>query len=298
MDSSEVEVMKCMSVRPELEWALHTPHGTARCGEGPDDFLVRLADVVRWFQRKQGLPFTVAVQRVIEGITADSLLHMFYLDGRSNGWARPMWVPTKFDRYLDGVPEEGGSSFFEWRAQSCIHSLRASWLMPSWELERLVNTGRPDGEPREYDSDKETPFEFCERRGGHVADFAIRISKANELWGWGHAAAAVALPDAVAGVQAAPAIETQGVIDWHSLVLHHKSLFISPAAWPESWRRIALVFHEAGHGARRGATTKKQMAEALGVARDTVDTLLNTARAERVEEVDRGWMLPVMVNGK
>ena len=126
---------------------------------------------------------------------------------------------------------------------------------------------------------------------------AVPIPVAFTLWGWGRAAAVVALPDAVTGTQAAPAIESQDVTDWPSLVQNHKSLFASPAAWPESWRRIALEFHESVNGAARGPTTKKRMAEALGVSPDTVNTLLNTARKERVEESNRRWMPNAVVNG-
>lgn len=294
MGESDWSILDGMSVTPEPGWVLHTPHGTARCGDGPDDYLVRLADVVRWFQNKHRLPFAVAVGRVIDRISVDSFQQMFFMD--EQGWARPMWEPSPWDEFAM-TPEEKALPYLEGRVLHCIRGLRSAWLMPVWEAEKFFNTGRPAGEPPEYDKERETVFEFIDRKGGSGAVSAVRMRVAHELWGWGRVVAAVAQPDTVAETTPAPAIETQDVTDWPSLVRYHKRLCESPAAWPAVWRRIALEFHESVRRAARGPTTKKRMAEALGISRDTVNTLLNDAREERAEEADGRWMLAAVVNG-
>ena len=193
MGNDELQAFEGMPVTPEPGWLLHTLHGIARCGEGPDDYLVRLTDVVRWFMKKRGLPLAVAVDRVLAGITAESFQHMFYLD--SFEFARPMWERSPWDEFSMS-PEEKAMPYLEGRVSGLVKRLRASWLMPDFELDKLVNSGIPPGEPLEFDSQHESAFDFSDRKNGGAAAFAIRMSAANTVWGWGSVAAAVALPAA------------------------------------------------------------------------------------------------------
>ncbi len=193
MGNDELQAFEGMPVTPESGWLLHTLHGIARCGEGPDDYLVRLTDVVRWFMKKRGLPLAVAVDRVLEGITPESFQHMFSLD--SFEFARPMWERSPWDEFSMS-PEEKAMPYLEGRVSGLVKRLRASWLMPDFELDKLVNSGIPPGEPLEFDSQHESAFDFSDRKNGGAAAFAIRMSVANTVWGWGSVAAAVALPAA------------------------------------------------------------------------------------------------------
>lgn len=237
---------------PEAEWALRTKHGTARCDDEPDGYLVRLADVVRWLQRVRGLPFAVAVGRVTDCITSDSIMHMFYLDGDGGGWARPIWEPTAWDKYFD--EDESELPWPENKVAHCITAVRASWLMPSWELERLANHGAPAGEPREYDSEKETPFDFSERRGGIPGCFAIRMRLANELWNWGRIAALGEQPKSVSSNSPGPALEAKDAIDWPSLVRYRRQFIKTPAQSRPKWlpSHVAVLAERLGSECESG----------------------------------------------
>jgi len=276
MDGLDKQV-GAMPYKPEPEWALRTKHGTARCDDEPDGYLVRLADVVRWLQRVRGLPFAVAVDRVTTCITSDSIMHMFHLDGDSGGWARPMWEPTAWDKYFS--EDESELPWPENKVAHCITAVRASWLMSSWELERLVNHGVPPGEPREYDSEKETPFDFSERRGGIPGCFAIRMRLANELWGWGRVAAVQAQPEAVTSTQQ---LQAQDVNDWPSLVRYRLQFIETPAQSRPKWLPAHVEVlaerlrseHECGKG--RGAL--RRLAEEMEGTHQALRDLLKRHR--------------------
>ena len=241
MGNDELQAFEGMPVTPESGWLLHTLHGIARCGEGPDDYLVRLADVVRWFMKKRGLPLAVAVDRVLEGITPESFQHMFSLD--SFEFARPMWERSPWDEFSMS-PEEKAMPYLEGRVSGLVKRLRASWLMPDFELDKLVNSGIPPGEPLEFDSQHESAFDFSDRKNGGAAAFAIRMSAANTVWGWGSVAAAVAQPAAVPSATAAPGIQTQDiapaigpqdVTDWPSLVQYRQQFVGVPPQQRPAW---------------------------------------------------------------
>lgn len=264
MDNAPANAYEGMAITPEPGWLLHTPHGTARCGDGADDYLVRLSDVVRWFMKKRGLPLAVAVRRVLEGITPESFRQMYFL--HEQDWARPMWEPSPWEQFAM-TPEEQALPYFEGRVRWLIRRLRADWLMPSWEAERFFNDGMPAGEPPEYVKDREPPFDFLDRVGS-TAGFSIRMSVAHELWGWGSVATAVALPEAVPSATAAPVTQTQDtapaigpqdVSDWPSLVQYRHQLVDVPDKQRPVWsfEHVAILAgrmnEEYRAGRRRGA---------------------------------------------
>jgi len=279
VDGVDVET-GAMPYVPEAEWSLHTKHGTARCGEEPEGYLVRLADVVRWLQRVRGLPFATAVQRVTDCITPVSIMHMFYLDGDGGGWARPMWVPTAWDKYFS--EDESEMPWPENKVAHCITAVRASWLMPSWELERLANHGRPAGESREYDAEKETPFEFSERRGGIPGCIAIRMRLANQLWGWGRLAASEVQPDPVSGNPPVSALEAQDVIDWPSLVRYRLQFIETPAQSRPKWApphvEVLSKRLRGEHESGKGLGALRRLADEIGITRQALDGLLKKHR--------------------
>lgn len=281
MGNDELQAFEGMPVTPEPGWLLHTLHGIARCGEGPDDYLVRLADVVRWFMKKRGLPLAVAVDRVLAGITAESFQHMFSLD--SIEFARPMWERSPWDEFSMS-PEEKAMPYLEGRVSGLVKRLRASWLMPDFELDKLVNSGIPPGEPLEFDRQHESAFDFSDRKNGGAAAFAIRMSVANTVWGWGSVAAAVAQPEAVPSTTAAPAIQTQDiapaigpqdVTDWPSLVRYRRQFLDLPEKqqrpdWLEGHIEIVAAKVQAECAAGRGKGAVKRLANELGIKRQTL----------------------------
>lgn len=298
MSEADFPAFDGMSVTPEPGWVLHTPYGTARCGDGPDDYLVRLADVVRWFQNKRGLPLAVAVGRVVEGITVDSFQQMFFLD--EHGWARPMWEPSPWDKY-SMTPEEKALPYLEGRVLHCIQGLRNAWLMPAWQAEKFFNAGRPAGEPPAYDKERENVFEFLDRLGGSDAISAVRMRIAHELWGWGRTVAAVpaavALQDMAAATPPASAIEAQDVTDWPSLVRYRLQFASLAAQKRQEWlpghvEILAARLHEEHQARGRGALDR--LAGELGLARSTVGELLkkrgfDQATGEKQQVTATAW---------
>ncbi len=282
MGNDELQAFEDMPVTPEPGWLLHTLHGIARCGEGPDDYLVRLADVVRWFMKKRGLPLAVAVDRVLAGITAESFQHMFSLD--SFEFARPMWERSPWDEFSMS-PEEKAMPYLEGRVSGLVKRLRASWLMPDFELDKLVNSGIPPGEPLEFDSQHESAFDFSDRKNGGAAAFAIRMSAANTVWGWGSVAAAVALPAAVPSATAAPAIGPQDVTDWPSLVRYRGQFLDLPEKqqrpnWLEGHIEIVAAEVRAECAAGRGKSAVERLAKELGIKRQTLSNRMKSFEYE------------------
>lgn len=292
MGESDWSTLDGMSVTPEPGWVLHTPHGTARCGDGPDDYLVRLADVVRWFQNKHRLPLAVAVGRVIDRISVDSFQQMFFMD--EQGWARPMWEPSPWDEFAM-TPEERALPYLEGRVLHCIRGLRSAWLMPVWEAEKFFNTGRPAGEPPEYDKERETVFEFIDRKGGSSAVSAVRMSVAHQLWGWG---SVVAQPDTVACATARPstvqeleALLTDGAyaVALDTLKKGRKQL-LAPENWSFDLRQVvdeklnALMADGKGLGRSDACAW---VGVCLGISRSAIAQQMTKLARERTEEAAR-----------
>lgn len=289
MGDGDLSAFEGMSVMPEPGWVPHTPHGTARCGDGPGDYLVRLADVVRWFQNKHRLPLAVAVGRVIDGITVDSLQQMFFME--EQGWARPMWEPSPWDEF-SMTPEEKALPYLEGRVLHCIRGLRSAWLMPVWEAEKFFNTGRPAGEPPEYDKERETVFEFIDRKGGSSAVSAVRMSVAHELWGWGSVATAVAQPDTVANTTTRPttAQELEALLtdSAYAIALNalgdNRKQLLAPENWSFDMRQVvdaklnALMADGKGLGRSAACTW---VGVCLGVSRSAIAQQMTKLADER-----------------
>ncbi|MCE1193255.1 MAG: hypothetical protein LWW96_14000 [Acidovorax sp.] len=161
-------------------WQPHSPHGLQRFKDGPGGNVVRLADVVRWLMSARHLPLLDAVDRVCSQLEGDSPPLVYLLD--ANRWARAQdefsdWAVFYFDEYsgLADLPPPIA------HAKAAGRSLRASWLIEPHVLARLVNE---PGRRAEYNSDKQTPFEWSES-GKRGSAWAVPFAVAHALWGWG-----------------------------------------------------------------------------------------------------------------
>lgn len=271
-----------------------TVYGEPRFASGAQGRAVHLSVLVHWLMKQHECVRVEAVQMLLERLASESGPVVYEASPGGNGMPLNMereWYPS-LNALLKAVPVRGRRVLSRGIGQGGASAPRVDSL----------GTGRAGFVAwlRGFWGRSENPDSLLALPDFRGCWLMVSEADAQACWGWSSDSESV--PEATDGVTsdsaiATPVIEAQGVSDWPSLVLHHKSLFGSPMAWPKSWRRMALDFHESGRGAARGPTTKKQMAEALGVSRDTVVTFLDAARRERVEEVDRGWMSAAVVNG-
>lgn len=163
-------------------WHLHSPYGAQRFKDGPDGYVVRLADVVRWLMQVRETSFANAVRAVCAPLEGDAPPPLYRLDAVED--AAPENDTTEWLKYLSGY--EGLHSLPPQvaNARAAALALKATWLMTPRELSRLVNS---PGFSSEYDETKESPFEFSERtdRTGGPKDLAVPFAVAHALWGWG-----------------------------------------------------------------------------------------------------------------
>ncbi len=307
-------------VEPEAGYEVHGPLGLLSCGPGAASRLLSLTSAFEWMRHK-GIPRTSVVyavfapliqwdeadekhrRQVLYVVNGEGYANALSLGDRLNPKARAVWEQLDFsyqDTYSMGTVREI-ADFWDASWPGYVEDpsqfYQDGWIKYCNQSKDLAKSNHgPMGWEEEYRTRyylNQTEWrERCTSAVRLLSRLAVPLSVAHELWGWGHAVASEAQPCAVAEEQTAPAIEAQDVTNWHSLVLHHKSLFESPAAWPDSWRRIALEWRESRGNVSRGVTTVKAMAEALGVSRDTVKTLLKRAERERNEERDRAWAPP------
>ena len=303
-----------LEIQPEAGYTAHGPHGLLSCGPGHSNRLLSLPDIFEWMRQKD-LPRKSVVyavlaplvqwdeadethrRQVLYVVNGDDYANPLSLGDRLNPKARAVWEQLQFsyqDTYSMGTVREIADLWdTSWPGYVSDPNqfYQDGWINYCKLTKRLAQSNHgPLGWEDEYKTRYYLSLgEWKERCANAVlllSRLAVPLSVANELWGWGSVAEVVTQADA----QPAPAIQVHEVNTWPSLVLHHKSFFESPGAWPASWRRIALEFHESSPGAKRGPTTVKKMAAALGISRDTVNTLLNTARKERVAESARRLM--------
>ena len=115
---------------------------------------------------------------------------------------------------------------------------------------------------------------------------AVPIPIAFTLWGWGRVPAAVVLPDAVAGAQAAPAvatvIEVQAVIDWPSLVRYRLQFAEVAAQKRPVWlaAHVDLLAEQLRMlcVAGKGGGALSRLGEELGATRQALSQLLKKHR--------------------
>lgn len=246
-------------VEPVEGWALHTRHGTLRCDASPDGRLVRLADVVRWFVEKHELPFAVAVEKVMAGITTETIQDFFYLDGDDGGYATSVMVPSAFDQFLP-YPLGREDDTEEEKKVYHLQRLRNSWLLPAWELSRF---------DAEFNSETQTPFEYLDAKKGGSSIYAIRMSLAHRLWGWG----------AVAQASKAASLEPSQVQTFAELVAYRKLGESLPATNRPLWvaSHVELLASELRRrkAASVGRGFKAEIARELGFTGGNPGAALN-----------------------
>lgn len=227
-------------------WHMHSPYGAQRYKDGPDGYVVRLADVVRWLMEARETSFAKAVRAVCAPLESDAPPLLYRLDAVDD--AAPENDTTEWLRYLSGY--EGLQSLPPQvaNARAAALALKAAWLMTPRELSRLVNS---PGFPREYDETKESPFEFSERtdRTGGPKDLAVPFAVAHALWGWGTVvkeAATAAIP----------------LANWPDLMAYRK------ANRGKDWgvgNQLDIARAELGERTAKGRATESDALEAMAM---------------------------------
>jgi hypothetical protein len=143
------------------------------------------------------LPLVLAVDAVCSALDANGLDGVYCL--LSDTYATWAGEPSKWDSF---APKNDSPSI----------RLRAVWLMPPYELEKLMNV---PGQPATYLAEERTPFEFAGSYGDGVGEYAVTLDKANELWGWGRA---VALQDVAEAAPKSDATEWTPERLWEALL--------------------------------------------------------------------------------
>ena len=181
-----------------IGWQVHSPYGAQRYKDGPDGYVVRLADVVRWLMEAREMSFANAVRAVCAPLEGDAPPLLYRLDPTED--AVPQDRPSEWLKYLHGDDGIHLLPPLVAHAKLAARDMRAAWLMKPRELARLVNA---PGARAVYDETKESPFEFSERtdRTGGPRDLTVPFAVAHELWGWGTADAAAAHQGAAPVVQ-------------------------------------------------------------------------------------------------
>lgn len=294
-------------VGPMEGWMPNAPNGLLRHGPGDECRLVRLVEVAAWMANEY--PRDEVIRRLFGALYQNEAdpwgWQLFILNGK--GYAQrlirhfgPSPESVDFWQYLrepDSIHEYDEGVTTDWSAQGVIGIIGRMWEYAwpgvsddpdadrDWYLARvksanLNHQARVNADP--YASSVPAPASMLSEERQemmHVLErLAVPVPIAFTLWGCGRAGAPVALPDALAGTQAAPAasavIEAQGVSDWPSLV-RYRSQFASLAAqkrplWlPEHVALLAGRLNEE-HQAGRGRGALGRLASELGAVRSTL----------------------------
>jgi hypothetical protein len=144
-------------------WKLHSEHGYMRCGPGPADKLVRVADVVLWLMETKELPCRAAVDLVCAELREDA---------EKNA---PALFMLKVADVATGLPSDysflKNQSFMFGDGQSmaadCGLPGALKWMVQLWGEHAAPGAGNVFG--------------------SHVLDpLAVRFGLAHALWDWGN----------------------------------------------------------------------------------------------------------------
>lgn len=225
-------------VEPLDSWKPNAPNGLLRHGPGDECRLVRLVDVAAWMANE--FPRDEVIRRLMGALCQNEAdpwgWQLFALNG--SGYAkrliRPLgpspetvdfWQylrePDSIDEYDEGVTSDyiardvmgviGRMWEYAWPGASADPDADRDWYMRRViEANKRRNArvkANPDASPHAVPASMLSE----ERRTMmlHLERLAAPIPVAFTLWGWGQAAAAVALPDAVIEAPAAPAIASR-----------------------------------------------------------------------------------------
>jgi hypothetical protein len=150
-------------IEPPSTWKLHSDIGYMRCGAGPDDKLVSVADVVQWLMETKELPCGRAVDMVCGALSkgAANGAQLFLVDKGDD--AKPVTQQTSF--YFSPIVSfwdeqlSGSADYFG--LPGAVKWMRACWGKVATPLDNSV-LGSELLEP-----------------------LAVRFELAHDLWGWG-----------------------------------------------------------------------------------------------------------------
>lgn len=303
LDRTFAKLLPGQIVEPEDGYDVHSPHGLLSYGSGLSSRLLRLVDVFEWMRCKE-LPrkkvldaiFSPLVQldeadggyrrQELYVVNGEDYAHPLSLGDRLNPKARAVWDELEFayqHTYSMGVVRQVAEKWEEsWPGYVGDPGpfYRDGWVQHCKAMKILAQSNYgPKGWEEEYRSRYYlTQEEWISRCKGYVrllSRLAVPLSLAHELWGWGHAAVAVAQLDAAADAPAAPAIGALDVTDWPSLVRYRQQFaqLIEQERYQElpGWlpEHVALLAgqlqQECAAGRKRGALGR--LAKELGYVR-------------------------------
>ena len=142
-------------IKPAEGWKNRSKHGLLRCDDTAEGALVLLADVVRWLMETLAWPRLKAVDSVCAKISADATPWIYSVS--PGDYAKPQDIDSPFIRFMDG----NGSP-----AEKVINQILG-------EIRRVWSV--------EYESNSVLASDSV-----LLGPLAVKVSKANELWGYGH----------------------------------------------------------------------------------------------------------------
>lgn len=274
MDAGALPGSDEVNIEPEEGYDTHSRFGLARCGPAANDCLVRLADVLRWLMAKpRDLPFASALEEVCTRIDEASIAHVYQVNAMD--YAKAVAVDSPWNRFFDH-DEEQDWTYEKRSALNCVRRMRGEWLGDKYWMAKVLNDS--EHAPHEYDPFTESLFDYWERKGsGGAGAYAIRITAANALWGWGKVAQTDVEALGHVGSAPAAAITEADVTDWPSLVQYRlvsarlvgSEIQKRPAWSPEHTAILAAKLNQecqAGRG--RGAV--ERLAKELGTSRQAL----------------------------
>ncbi|MDH0362529.1 hypothetical protein N5J23_08135 [Comamonas aquatica] len=303
------------SIEPLEGWEPNSAYGFQQLDASPWGRLVRLEVVATWLGQR--LPRNSVVYAIGSALVAN--------DGDAAGW---LWVlnahdfPTPLmragvlnrdavdfwqflnDLEFDSTPEDVARAIAD-EFDDVWPGLADPATDTQWAMQRAIAENRrlqsiQTAQPaRKELYRRDTSFDSDSRRYAmqRLGKLALPVPKAHELWGWGRVVAVVAQPDTVAETTPAPAIETQDVTDWPSLVRYRLQFASLAAQKRQGWlpghvEILAARLHEDHQARGRGALDR--LAGELGLTRSTVGELLkkrgfNQATGEKQQAPATPW---------
>ncbi len=305
-------------IEPEEGFQAVGPYGLQRCGAGVNDRLLRLDEALHWMAFKKEWPRDKSLYAVfsplIQWDEADSKYRrqVLYLLNHE-GYAYPLSLgdrlnPAAVDAWGD-LPFSYAHTYSmctvreiaeAWRdswpgyVANAEPFYRAGWVAYCKAMKRVAKANElPILWEQKYREDYYINLgdwkERCERYVRSLGRLAVPVSVAHELWGWGHAAAAVALPDAVA--DAAPAIASRPKTVQELEALLTDAAHAVQSAALQQGRKVVLTPQKWTFDMRQVVRARLDALEAGGMgisqAGDWVGVCLGIGRSSIVQEMTK-----------
>ena len=248
------------AIEPPAGWVPNCAHGLQRSDSSHAGRLVRLEDVAAWFAQVKELPRDRAVGAMLGPLVMDDgleLCGLFVLN--PDNYAKCLFEGDTPSRgtidFWQHLPDVGGQS----SPGTVAHAIAEEWRRCWPGVAPEAGEGQP-------------PMQ-------QLCRLAIRLTKAHELWGYGHVVAAAA--EVVSLVPVPEAVSPFPLADLAALVAYRKAH--RGASWVDG-NQIdvgkAAVQKEIDAGSTK-SDARESVAQKLGIARQTLEKNLYSARKRK-----------------